>query len=256
MVLMQASFESSALSQSTTINVLLPNKKEATPPYQLLLLMSGGFTDHTYFLRHMPVEHFVDKYNLAVVMPYMAGRYLYKNMPYGEQWWDFYSEELPEKCRKILPVSKNRIDTFATGASGGALCALKLGLQMPETFGAVGSIYPPLFSQPFLDEMKKIGNLWRYEQLAYHYGDPIEPEYDIFNILKRASEKELKTKLFLGCGTEDGLYNINIAFKDKATELGFNPIWNGCRGGHDMEVFTTMFVKFLEWLPLQKLEEM
>ena len=252
MVLMQASFDSSALSQGTTINVLLPNKKEAAPPYQLLFLMSGGFTDHTYFMRHMLVERFVDQYNLAVVMPYMAGRYLYKNMPHGEQWWDFYSEELPEKCRKILPVSTNREDTFATGGSGGALCALKLGLQMPEIFGAVGSIYPPLFSQPFLDEMKKSENPWRYDQLAYHYGDPIEPEYDIFNILKTASEKELKTKLFLGCGTDDPLYNINTVFRDKAVELGFNPIWEQCPGGHSMDVFIAMFIKFLDWLPLKK----
>jgi len=254
MALITANFYSNALGTGTSATVILPDNKAAAPPYQVLYLMGGGFTDHTYMMREIPVERYVWDYNLAVVMPYMAGRYLYKNMPYGEQWWDYYSQELPEICEKMFNISKERKDTFVAGNSGGALCALKLGLQKPEKFSAVGAVFPPLLSQPFVNELR--GNApWRYEQIAHFYGDPMDPEYDIFNILKNASTKEQKADLYLCCGTEDALFEINTKFRDRATELGFNPNWYQGPGTHSADFFAEGFLKILDWLPLNRIQK-
>ena len=254
MALLTANFYSNALGTVTAITVILPEQRGVTKPHQALYLLAGGYADHTYMLREFPIERYVRDYDLAVVMPYMAGRCHYKNIPYGEQWRDFYSEELPGICRRMFHISGSREDTFAVGASGGGLLAARLGLQNPDTFSAVGSVYPALSSQRFLDRMADKSSE-RYKQLAYYYGDPMDPEYDIFIILEKAAANKRKAALHLSCGTEDGLFGIVTEFRDKAVELGFDPAWYQGPGGHTSEFFADRFVEILEWLPLRKLDK-
>lgn len=258
MALLHVNFNSDTLRTGTSMTVILPEKKswqkEDIPPHQTLYFLSGGFTDHTYSQRNTAIERLAENYNLAVIMPYMAGRYLYKNMPYGEQWWSFYSEELPEICQNMFRLSRNREDIFVAGGSGGGYAALKLALEKPEYFGAVAGMCPMLFSQRALEGLKE-GMPWRYEELTHHYGEQLSPEYDIFEILKSSAKKEQKAAMYLCCGTEDKLFDINIDFRDKAAELGFNPTWDQRPGGHTREYSDEMLPEILNWLPLKKLYE-
>ena len=258
MALLTVNLQSNTLRTGTSITVILPQKKfwstEDVPPHQTLYFFSGGFTDHTYTQRNTAIERLATEYNVAVVMPYMAGRYLYKNMPHGEQWWTYYSEELPAICENMFRLSRNREDTFVAGGSGGGYAALKLALEKPERFGAVAGMCPMLFSQRALEGLKESSTMaWRYEELSYIYGKQLSPEYDVFEILKASSEKEQQAAMYLCCGTEDKLFDLNAAFRDKAVELGFNPTWDQRPGGHTMEYSDEMLPEVLNWFTLKKL---
>jgi len=255
MALIELNIYSNALGTDTAISVILPRLKKDSPPSQVLYNFHGGRGDHTFGSRYTDIERLAGPYNLAVVTPTTAGagRVKVRNIPYGEQWWDYYSEELPEIINNMFRVSASREDTFAMGGSGGGYAVLKLALEKPEMIGAVAGMCPMLLSRQSQEIMKAETPNDRFKELAYYFGDPFPDEYDIYKILETAGKKDLKSAMFLCCGTEDGLFPLVSGFRDKAIELGFEPAWDERPGAHTMEYGAEMLPVALDWLPLKKL---
>ena len=99
MALLNVNYYSETLQLDVSMTVILPQKRNI-PPHQTLYLLHGLSCDHTWYTRNYPVERWVAGYNLAVIMPFVD-RYIYTNMHYGQRWFDFYSEELPNICRNV-----------------------------------------------------------------------------------------------------------------------------------------------------------
>jgi len=255
MAFLTVNFYAETLWMSTGVSVILPSYRGNKEPCQSIYLLHGGGGDHTYYIRHFPIEAWVNQYNLAVIMPTTPSRYKLKDIEHGEQWFKYASEELPEICCNMFNLSRKREDTFAMGASGGGYNALKLGLRKPERFGAVMGIYPALLSQRFMEQMRgHDGDKGtRYLELKHIFGDQIPPEDDAFKFLETAAKKDLKTKLYICCGTDDVLHGINKDFQAKTVELGFDSIWDQRPGGHDGVVCAHYIQEGLKWLPLKKL---
>jgi len=267
-VLMEPMFFSETLKQGVTITVLLPQKMSSVrgdiPPHQTMYLLCGGSEDHSFMLRNSMIERWIRGYNVAVVMPFVAGRYKLANLGDDEQWWDFYSQELPEVCRNMFKLSDKREDTFAVGGSGGGFAALKLGLLLRDKIGYVGAVHPALFGVRFgeyLNERAKLdrekAKLLREQE---HKQQAVEPKNDpkfinndVFEMLKEAADKNPKPALHLSCGREDNLYGLDVEFRDLAVSLGYDPVWFECTGGHDEGFFNPALRNILDWLPLQKL---
>jgi len=252
MALSTVNFHSETLRTGASINIILPERRAGLPPPKVIYLLSGGFADHTYYLRFFPIEELAKDYNVAVVAPYMSGRYLYKNILHGEQWWDYYSEELPKLIHTMFNVSTDREDNIAMGGSGGGYAALKLGLQKPETFGYAAAYAALMLGETFMARLKE-ADLPCYEDRRYHYGSPIPSDCDIYQVLEDAAKKDRKAKIFLACGTEDGFYRDDVIFRDKAKELGFDLTWDERPGGHTMEYSLEILPVMFKWLPLVKL---
>ncbi|HEY5377598.1 MAG TPA: alpha/beta hydrolase-fold protein, partial [Polyangiaceae bacterium] len=64
--------------------------------------------------------------DLAVVMPNVHRSY-YSNMARGYRYWDFITEELPNKARALFPLSARRELNFAAGLSMGGYVVLGSG---------------------------------------------------------------------------------------------------------------------------------
>ena len=256
MALLQVNHYSDVLGTNTTITVILPNvnqwNKDYALPHQTLYLLGGGGCDHTYYQRNYPLEKYIEQYNLAIIMPSVITRYLYSDSRYGMKWWSYCSEELPQICKNMFHLSPNREDTFAAGGSGGGYAALKLGLRRPDIFGAVAGICPAALCQRFVDEMEA-GWFERYVELKMIFGEEVPPEDDIFKLMETAATKDQKAKIYLCCGTEDKLFNINADLRTKALELGFDLTWDQRSGGHTWEYMGEMLPEIIKWLPLKPL---
>jgi S-formylglutathione hydrolase FrmB len=216
MALLHVNFHSETLGMNTSMDVILPqiySWQKEVPLHQTLYLFGGGGCDHTYYQRNYPIEKWVENYNLAVIMPSVITRYKYSDSRYGMKWWTFCSEELPRVCQNMFYLSKEREDTFAAGSSGGGHAALKLGLCRPDLVGAVAGIHPASLCQRFVDEM---GDSERGKELRMIFGDKIPLEDDMFELLEAASKKEYKAAMYICCGTEDGLFKLNVDFRDRA----------------------------------------
>ncbi|HEY3664538.1 MAG TPA: alpha/beta hydrolase-fold protein, partial [Polyangiaceae bacterium] len=135
-------FFSETLGMASSMRVLLPEpsaQQTARPPHPVLFLLHGLSDDETAWARFSGIERYVQTLDLAVVMPNVHRSY-YSNMKHGYRYWDFISEELPNKARALFPLSPRRELSFVAGLSMGGYGALKLGLSKPESFAAAASL--------------------------------------------------------------------------------------------------------------------
>ena len=145
---LRCDFFSEALSLSTSMTVLLPQRtttqigmegRTSDGPPPVLYLLHGLSDDDTIWLRRTSIERYAAPLGLAVVMP-QVHRSFYADQAYGGRYWTFLTEELPELVGSLFRVSDRREDTFVAGLSMGGYGALKWALRQPERFAAAASL--------------------------------------------------------------------------------------------------------------------
>lgn len=234
MAFLQVSFFSNVLGFCTSMNVILPqtvrgmigvDAKDAPETYPTLYLLHGMSDDHTIWSRRTSIERYADEAGIAVVMPTTELGW-YTDMQHGHKWRTFIGEELPRICRDLFPrMSTKREETFVAGLSMGGYGAYALALTYPETFSFAGGLsgaYRPV--DHILHEPKS--TYW-----TDIFGTP-EEYYGSKNDLFALSEKRMEEhkadpaghplpRLYMWCGTEDGLYPVNVAMKEHLEKLGW-----------------------------------
>lgn len=217
----------------------MPEEATKKNPAKVLYLLHGLTDDHSIWTRRTSIERYVAGKNICVIMP-TTQRGFYTDMKHGYKYWSYISEELPILMRNMLNISDKREDTFAAGLSMGGYGAVKLGLRQPERFRAVATL------SGALDMAKHKDLLWEYEDV---FGKEISPEDDIFVLLDSAKEKNTELpKIIQFCGTEDFLYEDNIAFRDKALKLGYDIDYFEGEGNHGWDYWDTNIVKVVDMI--------
>ncbi|MFC0506944.1 alpha/beta hydrolase [Micromonospora costi] len=256
MALMRVDFYSEALTLSTSMTVILPQRTSSQigmaggatagdPP--VLYLLHGLTDDDTIWLRRTAIERYVAPLGLAVVMP-QVGRSFYTDETHGNRYWTFLSAELPELCRSFFRLSDRREDTFVAGLSMGGYGAVKWALREPERFAAAASLSGAL----------------DLAHRAQHRDHPVDPavwhtvfgdravagtDDDTVALLDRASG-ENRPALYVACGTEDFLYEDNLRFVAAARERGVPLTVDFSPGAHDWAYWDAKIRDVLAWLPL------
>ena len=220
--------------------------------YPVLYLLHGLSDDHTIWLRRTSIERYVADKPLVVVMP-NGDRSFYTDMAHGGRYWTFLSEELPAIVAATLPVSTRREDTFAAGLSMGGYGALKLALRRPDRFAAAGAMSAVTDMGDFLRRMREGGS--ETEALGFFGGWEVPAEDDIYQLAEKAAalpEAE-RPKIFHACGTEDYLYQTNIAFRDYMRRRGaFDYTYTEGPGIHNWAFWDRHIQEILAWLPLAR----
>jgi putative tributyrin esterase len=255
MALINCNFFSECLSRNCSMTVLLPQRPheeiDSAPRriYPVLYLLHGLVDDHTSWVRRSSIERYVEKMNLAVVMPAVE-RSFYTDMAHGGRYWMFISEELPLLAREFFPLSPAREENFAAGISMGGYGAFKLALSLPERFAAAASLSGALDiiadvreddEDGWQDEMRDV--FGRLDKLA-------GSRNDLFALAEKAAQSKLRPRLYQCCGTEDPLYNDNLRFRDLARRLNLDLTYRQGPGGHDWAYWDKQIQKILEWLPI------
>lgn len=259
MALINCDFFSETLGFSTSITVILPQNTQTQigmagsakkKTYPVLYLLHGLSDDNTTWLRRSSIERYVSEMGIAVVMP-NGGRSFYTDMHNGYKYWTFLTEELPEIVADFFPISTARDDSFIAGLSMGGFGALKVALNLPEKYAAAASLSGVvdiagrlLLASPELKyEMSNIfGKL-----------DEIKGSInDIYCQVDKVSKKKIKPKLYQCCGTEDFLYEDNVAFRDYVQTKGFDYTYEEGPGEHEWDFWDSYIQKVLKWLPIKK----
>ena len=256
MALFEISFYSYTLGMSMQMNVILPqpkDKESSQTDIPVLYLLHGRGDDHSAWLRYTSIERYANQYNLAVIMP-STHLGFYTDMALGNRYWTFISEELPEICHSFFPqLSKRREDTFAAGLSMGGYGALKLGLRKPERFSAIASLSGSVdvYSRTLTFINTKNESYW-----TQIFGDVAQiagSDNDLFAVAsKLAMSDQPKPKVFMWCGTEDFLYEYNVAMKNHLSNLSFDLTYEESPGDHQWKYWDQMIKEVLAWLPISK----
>jgi S-formylglutathione hydrolase FrmB len=176
-----------------------------------------------------------------------VGNSFYADLMHGPAYWTFVSEELPRFVRSVFPLSSKREDNFVAGLSMGGYGALKLALNKPEDFAAAISLSGVL---DVVTVMKNpIHPLFNVDEYFGGF-DKLKDSYnDLFaqvqNLKQRSSTLP---RLYVACGLEDNLYEMNTKFRDLAIANSIPLTYEEGPGGHTWEFWDQYIFRALEWL--------
>ena len=258
MILTDLNFFSETLGMRATMSVILPQRtiKEAQagkkPAYRTLYLLHGHSDDHTAWQRWTSIERYVEGLNLAVVMPAVHLSF-YADMVHGGKYWQFISEEVPAVARDLFPLSSARADNFVAGLSMGGYGAFKLALAHPERFAAAASLSGAVDVREVVsDEGENPDEDW-LTGMRNIFGADLKQvagsENDLRTLAQRAAQAPEKPRLHQCCGTEDFLYQNNLAFRDFLRTLPLDLTYEEGPGEHNWAYWDAMIQKVLAWLP-------
>jgi len=256
MVHLRCDFFSEALSLSTSMTVILPQRTttqigmsgsmaEGAPP--VLYLLHGLSDDDTIWMRRTSIERYVAPLGLAVVMP-QVHRSFYTDQAYGGRYWTFLTEELPELVATLFRVSERREDTFVAGLSMGGYGAVKWALRHPERFAAAASLSGVLQVTGLRTSRVRPEDPRLYERV---FGDRElagGPD-DLGWLLGEADARGLPA-LYICCGTEDSLLDSNLFFRDACADAGVPVTASFEPGEHEWGYWDAKIQEVLAWLPL------
>jgi S-formylglutathione hydrolase FrmB len=243
-------FRSEELKRETQVNILIPdsgNKNGA--PYKTLWLLHGLLDDCTGWMRYTSIERYANEYGIAVVMP-GVDRSWYTDTAYGANYFSFITRELPELYFSTFSqMSRKREDNILAGLSMGGYGAIKAALTYPEQYGAAVSLsgaldIPRHGAACSIDEWRSI--------FGYELNSPSELEggkHDLFTLAKRIKDegKEIP-KLYIWCGTKDGLLHANRSFDRHLTELGIAHEYEESQGDHSWKWWDLHVQNGLSWV--------
>jgi S-formylglutathione hydrolase FrmB len=257
MVHLRCDFFSEALSLSTSMTVLLPQRtstqigmagRTVAGPPPVLYLLHGLSDDDTIWLRRTSIERYVAPLGLAVVMP-QVHRSFYTDEAYGGRYWTFLSEELPALVADLFRVSDRREDTFVAGLSMGGYGALKWALRQPERFAAAASLSGAVDVAGLRTHRIRPEDPRLFDRV---FGDrEVAGGPDDVLALVRAADPATLPALYACCGTEDELIGDNERFRDACAAAGVPLTTDLGPGAHDWAYWDVRIQDVLAWLPLR-----
>ncbi len=251
MALCELNFFSESLGTQQTINVIIPQREvdgeigisnaENSGKYKCLYLLHGLSDNHTIWLRRTSIERYAQEYGICVVMPF-ADRSFYTDMVFGGKYFTYIAKELPKIVREFFNVSEKREDNYIAGLSMGGYGALKIGMRECASFCAAAGMSS-------VADVKKGKENWKEDMINIFGTDMKVPdEDDLFSLAETCSKNPDKPRIFMGCGTEDFLYEDNKRLKEKFESLDFDYTYKESKGVHCWEFWDEYIQYVLEWM--------
>ena len=260
MALLQVSYLSKALFRTVPLYVILPSDKidyrtfgyanDRDKKFKTLYLLHGLLGDCSDWVNGTRIRRWAEEKNLAVVMPSGDNAFYIDYPGTKNNYSDFIGKELVEVTRNMFPLSDKREDTYIAGLSMGGYGALRNGIVYSDTFSHVAG----LSSAAHLFDGKEHDAMLMDEKAIFGDMDKaaktdLNPTVAFDNLLK---ENRPVPKFYISCGTEDGLFDANVDFKNYLVDKGADVTWDEEKRGHDWDFWDSQIKKVLDWLPLEE----
>ena len=221
------------LPSFTSCNLSMPHTHSLPGKFPVVYLLHGYGNDYQAWLRYTSVERYAEEQRIAVVT-FSCHNKAYQNAPYGENFYDFLNEELPEFVENYFPISSRPEERFVAGLSMGGYGALLHGLKNPRRYSAIGAFSPGIpdpDAEPDLNRVMR-ANLYEVTEQLLESDHPA-PD------------------LFLCIGDLDFLYERVSKY-----HRAFGHRWNRSRYRyddlpgyeHEFAIWDKEIAAFLEWI--------
>lgn len=249
---------SNSLMMETGITILTCGESGQQTPYKVAYLLHGVCGSNTNFMDSTMLSVYAAQYRCIFVMP-DAHRSFYADMAYGQKFFTYVAEELPEICRDVFNISAQPEDTTVMGVSMGGYGALKCALTYPERYNACCALSPgSLYLKDFLREMRD------HDQK----GTPLSPwgsaliddfraafgsdfrwseQIELLELAKKIEDPAKAPWFYTACGTEDDLLPINQRFAGDMKRMAFDYKFEEFTGNHDWYFFDKALHKALDF---------
>ncbi|MCR8659743.1 alpha/beta hydrolase [Paenibacillus endoradicis] len=256
------SFFSKRLNRDVTINALLPvdgsdkpdySSTSLQPPLKSLYLLNGLTGNHTDWVSYTRIRKLANLHNIAVFMPGGENHFYVDDEEREEYYGQFVGEELVEFTRQCFPLSHKREDTYIGGLSMGGYGAVRNGLKYAKRFGAIIGLSSALL--PYRIANAKPGFEYRtfkfpylqrvFGDLSQLFGSDKDPEALIKQLRHK---KEIIPHIFLSCGTEDFLIDMNRRYHQFLLDEAVEHTYIEKPGAHTWEYWDEGIEDALNWI--------
>lgn len=246
MAVFQGSIYSKLMQMDTGLTVILPDcPKVISKDYPVLYLLHGLEDNNACWMQRTQIERYAAMHDLIVIMPEVQRSY-YTDMAFGLPYFTYISEELPTIVSNLFHISNDPNKTYMAGLSMGGYGALKCGLRHPEKYKAVAS-----FSGA-VDIRKGIeSSHWALTQKETigAFGNRLNPNDDIRQLVSKAAKENIQLPfIYLTCGLNDSLYEMNQDLRKQMDFLHIPYIYEEWAGGHEWPFWDKsiqMFIKYI-----------
>ena len=241
MALWQGTIRSQALNMDTKVNVVLPydyydaEGKPRGKVDKVFYLLHGLKQNADAWLRYSSAERYAGYTGYALVVPEVQ-RSWYRNLPGEMNYLTYIAEELPRVMNAMFRLPQGRENTFIGGLSMGGYGAMKCALAHPEQYAGAMCFSAAFYSLEAVQRRLMLG----------FTEEPLPQEDDIDKLIAAFPADAEKPKLYVACGTEDGLFHDNERCRDTLKAAGFDLTWECWPGGHDWTFWDAALVKGMQ----------
>lgn len=243
MAFMQCEYHSAALGMTTHFCAVLPGEEEtALAGAPVVWLLHGLTDDCSAWLRYTRVERYARQKQAVIVMPEVQ-RSFYTDMAAGPAYFTYVSRELPAFCRRVFGLSALREQNFVMGNSMGGYGAMKCALRLPAQYAGCAAFSAVMDANDFL--YRPEARLSNEMTAVFGPGSRVPAQEDLFALLAAAEPAGLP-RFFLGCGTSDRLWPMNLEMHRRLNRLGVAHEFRACAGGHSWELWDSLLKAALD----------
>ena len=234
-------FESKLVGKTLPYNVLLPvnyNQPDSrTKRYPVIYLLHGLTGHYTNWLEKTKLVDYTASYEFIIVMPEgNDGWYTDSASVPANKYESYILQELIPDVEKRFRASSERDGRAIAGLSMGGYGALKFGVKHPEMFVFSASLSGAFDAASWTEaDLKGLEFIWRTLQPVF---GAEKSETRAANDLRKLYSELTAQRIaalpyvYVDCGTEDGLLEINRNFVDILTKQKIPHEYRQLPGNH------------------------
>ena len=262
MALFEISLFSNALRRRVPVTAIVPveeldipgfPKFDKSKPFRVVFLLHGFSESEAAWLRGTGIELYAALHNIAVFMPSGENSFYLDDTSRDALYEQYLCQELVEFTRVVFPISRERRDTTIGGLSMGGYGAIRNGLKHNEVFGNILAFSSALITDRVADGIEQRNNpIASAEYYTHVFGDKDQlrgSDNDPKALAKKLVESASPVPgIFMACGTEDILLDVNRDFHEYLAQIGMKHVYMESPGVHDSVFWDECIQKALVWL--------
>jgi S-formylglutathione hydrolase FrmB len=234
-------FESKLVGKTLPYNVLLPvnyNQPDSrTKRYPVVYLLHGLTGHYTNWLEKTKLVDYAAAYDFIIVMPEgNDGWYTDSASLPTDKYESYILQELIPDVEKRFRAKGEREGRAIGGLSMGGYGALKFGVKHPEMFVFSASLSGALDAASWTEgDLKGLEFIWRTLQPVFGAEkSEARAANDLRKLFSELTAQRIAALpyVYVDCGTEDGLFEINRSFVDILTKQKIPHEYRQLPGSH------------------------
>lgn len=258
MAVAQVNFYSETLKRNTTFQAVLPIDNPKGPPaadsgrpMSALYLLSGFTGDDLDWLHYSGIRLLAEMHNIAVFMPAASNSFYLDDEEKGERFGEFVGQELVAYTRRLFPLRAEREHTWIGGLSMGGYGALRNGLKYADTFSRIIALSSAIITYRIHGKSEGTVDGHNISYFKRVFGDldrvlgsDKDPEA---LVLDRKAKGGPMPDIYMACGTEDFLLDVNRRFRDFLVKENVPHTYEEKPGDHNWEFWIETIRSGLHW---------
>lgn len=238
MAVIKGEFYSDSLEKITRYTAVFPKKLEG--PVTVVYLLHGRSGNNNSWINNTNLSRYMSDKNMVVFMPDAEMSY-YSNMEYGPNYFDYLTNEFPEKMNLFHSINEKEI--VLIGNSMGAYGCLNWALAFPSKFSKVVLLSPLLNLNTLVKAIPTA-----LTDITAAFGNDFQ-NHESANLLKVLECNSYLTKfpaIIHSCGSNDFFYEDTLELKKIIENKGIPYCYQFSEGGHDWDEWDRSIKDILE----------